>query len=175
MKSIIALCLFGACAAVMAIPQQNPGHNQGPPQVMVPPRPRFASLFNRPARPDLARRPEHVRPRPPMAGGERHTHPIAPENNHVMHDLMRDVRDFMELIPRREIRNLFRDYMQDTEFRATIRYMRSQEFHAVMHTMMETPEFQAIFAYFEHADWPWIQKTVDEALNEIDAIPTPCE
>lgn len=158
MKFYVALCLFGAFAACLAVPQDRP--QVGPPMIR-PPRPEFA-------RPDFFQRRPHG-PRPPMADGNRPTRPIAPELAAEMHTFMNDVRDFLNLYPRREIRNLIKDHIQDQELRATMHFIRTPEFHAIMAAIAETTEFRAIGQYFAHADWPWIQRTIDEAVRDFDA------
>lgn len=158
MKFYVAICLFGAFAATLALPQDRP--QVGPPMVR-PPRPEFARTLL------FARRPHG--PPPPMHQGHRPEHPISHEISPELHNLMRDMRDFLDLVPRREIRNMIKDHIQDPELRATMYFFRTPEFHAIVAAIAETAEFKAIGKYFASANWPWIQSTIDEAIRSFDA------
>lgn len=176
MKTYLALCLFGVFAAALAMPQDRPQISD--PTFIRPPRPMaFAShetllkLKNPFAwflRPDSHHDMQH--PRPPM-NGDRPTHPIAPEIHPELHTFMADIRDFLNLYPRHDIRNLFRTKMQDPEFRATMKFFRTPEFQEIIHAISETPEAKAIGQYFATADWPWIQKTLLDAARDFETLP----
>lgn len=172
MKTFIALCLFGVFAAALAMPQDRPQVSD--PTFIRPPRPMaFANhetLLK--LKSPLARflRPDTHHPRPPM-NGDRPTHPIAEELHPELHAFLADVRDFLNLYPRNEIRNLFRAKMQDPEFRATMKIFRTPEFQEIIHAISETPEAQAIGRYFATADWPWIQKTLLDAARTFETLP----
>lgn len=219
MKLFIVLCLFGAFAATLAVPQEHPqvgvlpptrptqelpqvgvlpptrpsqehpqiairppAPNQDRPQVGVlpPTRPvtrrqpilNMENPFSRPSRPGM-----HAPPPPPtMVNGQRPQHPIAPQITPELHNLMKDIRDFLNLYPRREIRNLIREHVRDPELRATMKFIRTPEFKIVMRTIAETAEFKAIGQYFATANWPWIQRTIDEAVRdfEFEAVTSEC-
>uniref|UniRef100_A0A1L8DR92 Putative microvillar protein with insect allergen related repeat n=1 Tax=Nyssomyia neivai TaxID=330878 RepID=A0A1L8DR92_9DIPT len=70
--------------------------------------------------------------------------PISPE----FRELMRDIRDFVKLLPRREIRRLLKDaFKHDEEFRTTIRYLRSRQFMNIMMEINELPEVKELIQY----------------------------
>lgn len=158
MKFYVALCLFGAVAAGLAMPQDHPTMEH---PIFRPPQ-----LHHN--------RPDFHHPRPPMHPGHP-SHPMPPhhELGPELREFMRHVRDFIELYPRREIRNIIRSRIHDPELRATMMFLRSPEFKQIMHTIASTPEFEAIGRYFSEADWPWFQNTIDEAVRDIqvEALP----
>lgn len=184
MKYYVALCLFGAFAA--GLPQQDR------PQVSPP-------IFERPAPPHFfpgmgqqhenhildmdnpfARRHHHhqggpaVRPTRPEFShdGPRPSHPIVHhEISPSLHELMTDIHDFMNLIPRHQIREVIRDHVRDPELRATMKFVRTPEFHEILHTIGETAEVKAIKQYFATADWPWLQDTIAEAIHDFELQP----
>lgn len=161
MKYIVALCLFGVVASAMAMPAleelERPHHLPRPPRPERPQRP------HRPVDPEIAVKPYPLKNRP--------SHPIA-HHEHMSPELfefMRDLKDFFKLYPRNEIRKIVREHFQDAELRATIKFVRTAEFKAIIFAIAETPEFQAIADYFKNADWPWIHRTVVEAIDELEA------
>lgn len=161
MKYIVALCLFGAAASAWSMPNLE-GHDR--PQILPhPPRPDRPQRPNRPVDPDFAVKPHPLRNRPshPMI----HHH----EMNAELREFTRDLMDFVKLYPRREIRRLIREHSQDPELRAVFQFVRTEEFKNIVHAIAETPEFLAIAEYFENADWPWIHRTVVEAIDEMEA------
>lgn len=172
MKFIGALCLLGAFVATsLAMPQDRP-------QVSDP-------IFIRPTRPEdivshrhslFNMKPPSVRPASRTAdllrsvmNGDLPKHPIGNENSHMLHELMEDMRDFFNLYPRQEIRNLIREHINDPELRATVKFVRTPEFQEIMHAIAHTAEYRAIGQYFATADWPWLQETITEAVREFDA------
>uniref|UniRef100_A0A1L8DRE6 Putative microvillar protein with insect allergen related repeat n=2 Tax=Nyssomyia neivai TaxID=330878 RepID=A0A1L8DRE6_9DIPT len=87
-------------------------------------------------------------PRPVPPNWQPPHRPDVPEMNPEFRELMRDVRDFVKLLPHREIRRLLKDaFRHDEEFRATIRYLRSPQFMHVMKEVGELPEVKELIHY----------------------------
>lgn len=159
MKFYVALCLFGAVAAGLAMPQDHP--------TMEHP------MFRPPQH--HHNRPDFLPARPPRFSGNHPSHPMPPhhELGPELREFMHHIRDFVKLYPRREIRNIIRSRIEDPELRATMMFLRTPEFKQIMHTIAATPEFEAIGRYFTEADWPWFQATIDEAVRDlkVQALP----
>ncbi|XP_055690492.1 uncharacterized protein LOC129793968 [Lutzomyia longipalpis] len=116
------------------------------------------------------------RPEPPQVRP-----PHMPEMSPELREFLKDVRDFMRLLPRRELRQLVRDaFKNDKEFRKTIKYMRSPQFHVAMKEIGDLPEVQELFSHFveqhiEGQDLTMRALTAFESEIEILPLPEPVE
>lgn len=92
-----------------------------------------------------------------------------PEISPELYELIGDMMDFQSLYPVREFKRITRAAYKDPAFRSTIEYLHTPEFHAIVETIMETSEIEAIANYTMNADWPWLNKSFDDAIRMIEA------
>lgn len=55
-------------------------------------------------------------------------------------------------------------YSKDPKFQETMNFLQSEEFQEIMEVISNTREFTLIAQYFDNANWPWIQRTIEEEL-----------
>lgn len=92
-----------------------------------------------------------------------------PEISPELYELIGDLMDFQSLYPVREFKRIARAAFKDEAFRATIEYLHTPQFHAIVETIMESSEIEAIANYTMNADWPWLNKSFDDAIRMVEA------
>ncbi|GAB0091780.1 hypothetical protein DMENIID0001_066610 [Sergentomyia squamirostris] len=160
MKVFICLSVFVVAAVALHLPEHRPPRPGRPHPVPEDIEDDIDNSFPRPEPP--------VRPMPPHIPD--HPHP-------ELEELFNDVRDFMRLLPHREIRALVKSsFRNDPTFKATITYMRSPNFHHVMKEMGQLVEVQDLFTPFieSHIEPQDIAVRTFTAIDdEIEIIPLP--
>lgn len=137
MKLFNTLCLFSVIVVGSAMPQQNG----------------ILDMDNPFSRPD-----------PPQPDDPNHDPMAYPDIENVFLDLMIDIQDFVDILPLRQIQKLMMMYSKDPKFQETMNFLQSEEFQEIMVVISNTREFTLIAQYFDNANWPWIQRTIEEEL-----------
>lgn len=90
------------------------------------------------------------------------------DNDWSLNELDHDILDFYKVLPVNEILELAKKLQYDPEVKATLNYVKSNEFHRLLLAVEDLPEFKSYVLYLQEAGYNKIREM--KAIHELTGM-----